>query len=365
MEGLTEVAGHFRTEGRIVDFREFGSGNINDTFLITLTAEGEKHFVLQRINTHVFSRPDLIMRNMRIATEHMRSRIELISLREDSRWEIPTVMQTEDGSDHWIDAKGSFWRAVSFIEGAESFDTIQSGDHASEVGYALGMFHTLLSDLPPVMLADTLEGFHITPRYLRHYEEVLAKCDRAGSPEVNYCIRFVEKRKGLADILEDAKAGGRLHLRSIHGDPKVNNILMDTETRRAVSIVDLDTVKPGLVHYDIGDCLRSGCNRLGEETGQWQAVSFDLDICRNILNGYLMMARAFLTGDDFGYLYDAMRLIAFELGLRFFTDYLEGDVYFKVSRAEQNLARALVQFKLAENIEYHENVIRRIIRDIR
>jgi Ser/Thr protein kinase RdoA (MazF antagonist) len=227
------------------------------------------------------------------------------------------------------------------------------------------MFHTLLSDLPADRLADTLEGFHITPRYLRHYDEVLSKQTQGKSPEVNYCLAFVSRRSAWAHVLENAQAQGKLFLRAIHGDPKVNNILMDSVTGQAVSIVDLDTVKPGLVHYDIGDCLRSGCNPLGEETEEWETVRFETDLCRSILQGYIPMARKFLTGNDFDYIYDAIRLIAFELGLRFFTDHLEGDVYFKVRRPDHNLARALVQFRLTESIESREPAIRGIIREIR
>jgi len=227
------------------------------------------------------------------------------------------------------------------------------------------MFHNLLSDLPPERLADTLKGFHITPCYLRHYDEVLAKHSGSRSTEVNYCLQFVEKRSGPAHVLENAKAQGRLLLRPIHGDPKVNNIMMDIITGQAISIVDLDTVKPGLVHYDIGDCLRSGCNPMGEETEKLEEVRFDLDLCQAILKGYLSMARAFLTADDFDYLYDSIRLIAFELGLRFFTDYLQGDVYFRVRRPGHNLARALVQFRLTESIESQATAIRSIIRDLR
>jgi Ser/Thr protein kinase RdoA (MazF antagonist) len=182
---------------------------------------------------------------------------------------------------------------------------------------------------------------------------------------VNFCLKFVSGRSAWAHVLENAKAQGRLFLRTIHGDPKVNNILIDTAIGQAISIVDLDTVKPGLVHYDIGDCLRSACNPIGEETEEWEAVHFDTGLCHAILQGYLSMAREFLTENDFSYLYDAIRLIAFELGLRFFTDYLEGDVYFKVSRPGHNLARALVQFRLAESIESEETTIRGIIREIR
>jgi hypothetical protein len=141
--------------------------------------------------------------------------------------------------------------------------------------------------------------------------------------------------------------------------------MIDNATGQAISIVDLDTVKPGLVHYDIGDCLRSGCNPLGEETEQWEQVRFDPELCQAILQGYLSLAREFLTENDYEYLYDAIRLISFELGLRFFTDYLEGNVYFKADHQEHNLARALVQFKLTESIESQATAIRFIIRDMR
>jgi Ser/Thr protein kinase RdoA (MazF antagonist) len=182
---------------------------------------------------------------------------------------------------------------------------------------------------------------------------------------VDYCRRFVQERRSLVPVLEDAKDQNRLRLRPIHGDPKVNNIMIDEVTGQAVSIVDLDTVKPGLVHYDIGDCLRSCCNPLGEETADFDAVCFETDLCRAILQGYLPLAQHFLDGDDYAYLYDAIRLIAFELGLRFFTDYLEGNVYFKAKHRGHNLTRAIVQFKLAASIERQEATIRAMIDDLR
>ncbi len=369
MDNISVAAEQFRPQGGVIDIREFGNGNINDTFLVTLEEKidslSEKHFILQRINTLVFRQPELVMLNMRISTEHVRRRLDLAPLCSGRRWEVPRVLLAQNGKDFWLDSEGSFWRAISFIEGSQSFDTIIDTDHARQVGYALGMFHTLLSDLPPESLSDTLEGFHITPGYLRHYDEVLAKHIGSRSNEVNYCLQFVSKRSRLAHVLENAKAQGRLLLRPIHGDPKVNNIMMDIATGQAISIVDLDTVKPGLVHYDIGDCLRSGCNPMGEETEKWEEIHFDSDLCQAILKGYLSTAREFLTADDFYYLYDAVRLIAFELGLRFFTDYLEGDVYFKVRQPGHNLARALVQFRLTESIESQETAIRSIIREIK
>lgn len=363
VENLVTIAEQFTLQSQVTDVQAFGSGNINDTFLVTLDAPGAKHFILQRINTQVFRQPQLIMQNMRTFTEHIYQRLQHTPL--NRRWEVPRVLSTQANQDYCIDTEGNFWRAISFIEQSQSFDTMQSLEQAQEIGYALGIFHNLISDLPPEKLADTLEGFHITPLYLCHYQEVLAKTTPQPSPEVNYCLEFVSDRTTFAHILENAKAEGILPLRLMHGDPKINNVMFDTATHKAVSVIDLDTVKPGLVHYDIGDCLRSGCNPAGEETESWDGVYFDTDLCQGILQGYLSVAKAFLTENDYAYMYDAIRLITFELGLRFFADYLAGNVYFKVKHPEHNLARAIVQFKLTESIESQEAQIRQIIQDLK
>ena len=352
MENLTHIAGRFNPGGNIVRVKEFGNGNINDTYIVTLDTPKDNKFVLQRINTHVFKHPHLIMKNMRAFTEHVHRRVR----EEGHAWQMPRVMRA-GSDDFYIDDESGFWRAISFVRDAESFDTIKDLRHAREVGHALGKFQNLISDLPIEALADTLEGFHVTPRYLAQYDLVRSRNGAHVSPETRHCFQFVEDRRAFAHTLENAG----LPLRPIHGDPKVNNVMIDNLTGAAVSIVDLDTVKPGLVHYDIGDCLRSGCNPLGEETEDWEAVHFDPEIGSAILEGYLTEARAFLTAADYKYLFASIRLIAFELGLRFFTDYLAGNVYFKVKHPQHNLLRALVQFKLTESIEAHEADIRNII----
>ena len=362
-DDLINIAGRFTTTGAVTDIQPFGSGNINDTFLATIDSGEERHFILQRLNTRVFRRPELVMKNMLTATEHIHALLQNVSLDEGRRWEIPRVLLSRDGQDHWVDAHGSFWRAISFIECAETFDTIQSIAHAEEVGFALGMFHRLVSSLSPETLSDTLEGFHITPCYLAHYDDVLESNRLGRSWETGHCIQFIKRRRAWAHILEEGKAHGKLYIRTMHGDPKINNVLIDTANQRAVGMIDLDTVKPGLVHYDIGDCLRSACNPSGEEVEQWETVHFEPDICRAILRGYLSQARSFLSAFDYEYLFDAARLIAFELGLRFFTDYLEGDIYFKARHKGHNLLRALVQFNLVESIESQEPAIRAIIRE--
>jgi Ser/Thr protein kinase RdoA (MazF antagonist) len=354
------IADQFILQGKVLEVREFGNGNINDTFLVTTESNEESHFVLQRINTQVFKHPKLIMQNMRIFTDHMRRRAR----EEGHHWEMPRVLKTRDGQDFYLDSENNFWRAISYVEGARSFDTISSTDHAREVGHALGTFQHLISDLPVELLADTLEGFHVTPRYLEQYDQTVSRNGCASDAEVRWGMDFVTTRRQWASVLEEARRQGRLQMRPVHGDPKVNNVMIQEGTGRAISLVDLDTVKPGLIHYDIGDCMRSGCNPLGEETEQWEAVRFDPEIGEAILTGYLAQARNFLTPADYEYLFDSIRLIAFELGIRFFTDHLAGNVYFKVKHPRHNLLRALVQFKLTESIEENEKDIRGIIQSM-
>jgi Ser/Thr protein kinase RdoA (MazF antagonist) len=365
LDRLTNIAQQFAHPGRVTAVRAFGSGNINDTFLVSVADGLDSCFVLQRINTRVFLEPALVMQNMRVFTEHVCEKLNREPLDLVRRWDVPIVMITADGRDYWVEPDNTCWRGISFIDDARSIDTIENIEHGWEVGYALGRFHYLIGDLDPNLLADTLPGFHITPQYLADYHTVSNRYTGGTNPEVDYCLKFIQDRQEWAHVLENAKQDGKLPLRPIHGDPKVNNVMICTITQQAVGVIDLDTVKPGLVQYDIGDCLRSGCNPLGEETQDWDLVEFDINMCRSILAGYISQARSFLTNRDYEYMYDGIRLIAFELGLRFFTDYLAGDVYFKVKHPTHNLERALVQFKLTESIEAQEVAIREVIEHCR
>jgi Ser/Thr protein kinase RdoA (MazF antagonist) len=365
LQRLIYIGSQFSHPETITNIQVFGSGNINATFLASTQNTGNSSFILQRINTHVFRNPKQVMQNIRIYSDHVRDRLQCNPLKR--RWEVPQVLQTLEGQDYIETENGEFWRSLSFIDNSHSFDALLNVAQAKEVGYALGTFHHLTSDLDSTKLADTLIGFHITPHYLEQYEAALANSDLqiSRSPEINYCLNFVEEHKYLAHILEDAKASGKLPLRTMHGDPKVNNILFDRQTQLAVSMVDLDTIKAGLIHYDIGDCLRSGCNPYGEEFERWDNVQFSTELCLAILQGYLVEARSFLTEYDYAYIYDAIRVITFELGLRFFTDYLLGNVYFTVKYPEHNLLRSLVQFRLLESIESQKSHINQIICDCR
>lgn len=358
------IADQFSHPGTVTELCPFGNGNINDTFLVTVDVPIDHQFVLQRINTQVFPHPQWVMENMRTVTEHIHTQLQREPL--DRRWETPRVLLTKDGQDHFEDRDGSFWRAISFIDESQALDQIQDVEHAQEVGFALGTFHRLIQGIPAIALKDTLAGFHITPRYFQQYERALAAFEatpesQSRSPELQHCLEWVRDRQEFVTVLESAKERGELPLRIMHGDPKVNNVMIDIATQKAISLVDLDTVKPGLIHYDIGDCLRSGCNPLGEEVEDWRSVKFDLDLCRGLLNGYISVMANSLTSADYDYIYDAVRLITFELGLRFLSDHLAGNVYFKVKDDTHNLRRALVQFQLMNSIEQQEEPIRAMV----
>jgi len=363
------IAQKFDVAGRVVTVVRQEEGNVNDTYLaIFRTTFSEERIILQRINRRVFSRPEHIMENMRVLTEHVHRRIESEIDQSDRFWQLPRVIPAKDGKDYVIDDDGEFWRAITLIASAHAHPKVQSVEHAYEAGFVLGQFQRLISDLDANRLHDTLEGFHITPGYLKTLDAALKTPEGQirlhASLEAERCNLFVDARREWCSVLEDAKARGELHLRPIHGDPKISNIMIDDATGKGTCIIDLDTVKPGLIHYDFGDCLRSSCNPAGEETLELKHVLFNTELCEAIVKGYMVYAGAFLTDADRNYLYDSIRLITFELGLRFFADYIAGNVYFNTRYDEQNLNRARVQFKLTESIEARESTIRALLEKV-
>jgi len=368
MPQLLELAERFVLPGKIQAAQSFGAGIINDTYLVTLAhTDGtpSTKVILQKINRQVFPQPEQIMANYRCVYDHIRAQLAATPVDAPRQFSIPALYRTDTGVDYHVDTNGYYWRATRFVENINAFDTLQSLQQAEEAGYALGMFHRLLSNLNINLLNDTLPGFHITPQYLQAYDNIdKAPVAQYKSDDVAFCVESIESGRPFADVLERAKQ--RLTMNVIHGDPKLNNILFHRESGQAVSIIDLDTVKPGLIHYDLGDCLRSCCNVAGELAAFNQApVEFDLDSCRAILKGYFSVAREFLKPDDYACLFDAVWLLPYELGLRFFTDYLQGNVYFKVTYEAQNLHRAQTQFQLLRSIRRQEKSIRQIIANIK
>lgn len=226
---LGTIAGLFHPPEQITSIDALGSGNVNDTFLVSLAADADcRAFVMQRLNTSVFDKPELVMRNLLALGTHVQQRLETDPPElAGRRWEIPKVLPTRHSEDHWVEHNGEFWRSITYIGAATTSDVIRDGEHAREVGYGLGMFHHLISDLPIGDLADTLEGFHITPSYLKQYETVCRDQAQfiegrlALEPQLKRAMDFVERRRDGVDVLEAACARGELHRRPIHGDPKI------------------------------------------------------------------------------------------------------------------------------------------------
>lgn len=360
------IAKQFAVSGRLVSVAPFGSGNINDTYLaIFRTTYSEERFILQRIRRSVFPNPENIMHNMRIVTDVCHRKLEELDESSDRIWQLPKIIQTHDGKDFYIDGDGELWRAISNIASAVSYEKVQSPDHAFEAGTVLGCFQNLISDIPCEDLKYVIENFHITPSYLDQLDAALktplAQDLLSHSREARNCLAMIEERRDFCHTFENAKKSGELKLRPTHGDPKVANIMIDAMTGKGTCIVDLDTIQPGLVHADVGDAVRSSCNPAGEDAMDLHSVFFDTDLFTAFYRGYMRYAKKFFTEADHRYLFDAVRILPLELGLRFFADYLAGDVYFKTRYKEHNLKRALVQFRLMESIESRESQIRKVI----
>ncbi|HYN79030.1 MAG TPA: phosphotransferase [Lamprocystis sp. (in: g-proteobacteria)] len=346
---LREIVAGFAVDPLATPIVRLGKGLINDTFAVTTTTG---RYVLQRVNRRVFPCPEQIMSNLTELAAHAAGRAGL---------RVPALLPARDGRPYLRTVAGDLWRLMEFIPDSVTLARIETAEQASQVGSALGRFHRLAQDLDPGRLAVTLPGFHRTPDYLARHQALRTEpsWDR-GDAALAVCGAFIDAHIGLAAVLEDALAAGRIPLRVIHGDPKIDNILFHALDGQALALIDLDTVQPGLVQHDLGDCLRSCCNRGGESTGL-DAVRFDLDICQQIVTAYATETRGFLPAADLAVLYDGIRLMPFELGLRFLNDHLEGDRYFRVSHRGQNLHKALIQFALLADIEAHETAIRAII----
>jgi len=348
---LESVLSHFMVPGTLVKTGRFGSGLINETFLCEFSDRGIiRKFILQHINKNVFSRPDLVMANVEVVTEHLQARLRREGI-SDPAVVTPALVRARDGRTFHVDGAGEYWRMFHFIEEGLVFDRVQDNAHAYEVGRGLGRFQALVSDLAPDRLHDTLPGFHHTPRYLAELDDAIRLDAQGRFAAAKIEVAFVRARRTLVPLLTDLMASGRVPVRVVHNDPKVNNVMVHAATGKALCMLDLDTVKPGIVHFDFGDCVRSAANPAGEDAPDLDKVVFDRSRYAALSRGYLDEARSFLTPAEAELLPASVKVITFELGIRFLADHLRGDTYFRVSRPGHNLHRSRVQFRLLECME--------------
>jgi len=290
----------------------------------------------------------------------------LATAREELGVRLATPLPADDGSAFVRDSDGGIWRMMEYVYPSRTLSEVRNEAQAAEIGRTLGRFHRLGSHIDPRDIQITLPDFHHTPGYLAALDQALDSTGhRAGTAsadaQIADALAFVETRRALVRVLDDAMQAGLTRLRVIHGDPKLDNLLFDPTHDRALCLIDLDTVQPGLLHHDIGDCLRSCCNRAGEATDAGIPIQFDLDVCSGILAAYGAETRGLLNTQEVGLIYPCIRLIPFELGLRFLTDHLQGDRYFRVAAPGDNLRKALVQFALVADIERKVESIQAIV----
>ena len=348
---LEAVHRAFALPGRLADVRPHGSGHINDTYVLeSETRAGAVRHVVQRINTEVFEDPFALMENVRRVTEHIRGKI---AERPDSgrRREALSVVLTPDGRPCYIDAQGSAWRIYAFIRGTRAFDAVRDARQAREAGRTFGEFQEMLTDLPPPRLCNTIAGFHDTPARFEALREASAADPLGRAAGARPEIDFAFERKALCEAIIGPLASGRLPERVTHNDTKINNVLFDLATGEAVCAIDLDTVMPGAVAWDFGDLIRTSTCAAPEDERDLSRIEVRLDLYEAIATGYVEATRGFLTSAELQSLPSGGQVITFELGMRFLTDYLTGDCYFKTSREGHNLDRARAQFRLLARLE--------------
>ena len=347
---ISQILAAYALPGTVADVARHGKGHINDTFCVVcrMPEGGTARFILQRLSQAAFPHPEEVMENFVGITSYLRR--EILAEGGDPLRETLSLVKTGDGADFVTDAEGRAWRLMPFIENAECYQSATPELFAAS-GRAFGRFQYMLRDYPAQTLHETIPHFHDTEARFGQFLAALEadKLNRAEgvSPE----IQFILRRKADCGVALRALREGKLPLRVTHNDTKLNNILIDRDTHEGICIIDLDTTMPGLAINDFGDSIRFGANHCMEDEQDLTKVNFDISLYEVFTRGFLEGARGSLTSAELEYLPWGARLMTLECGIRFLTDYLDGDHYFHVSHPRQNLDRARTQLKLVKDME--------------
>lgn len=353
---LAAVVSSFAIAGELESAEPYGSGHIHDTYSVRFGNDrGGGHLLLQRINTGIFKNPIAVMENIERVTKHVRWRLRGV---RDAERRVLQLVNACDGKPWHVDAEENYWRAYSFIEGAQTFDEVSSARQAFEAAKAFGGFQRMLADLPGERLAEGIPDFHNTPKRFADLgwavdQDVAGRCDEA-KPEIAFAI----SRRAIAGILADAGLPERV----THNDTKLNNVLMDERSGEGICVIDLDTVMPGIVAHDFGDMVRTMTCQIAEDERDLSRVEMKFSLFESVLRGYLEGAGDFLSDLERESLVTGAKVIVYEQGIRFLTDFLNGDKYYKVSRPGQNLDRGRTQFRLLDSIEQQESEMEGFLR---
>ncbi len=357
---LQEISRKFQLYGELLHAEPLNIGHINETYTATYDQGGTQvRYLHQKLNQSVFKKPAAVMDNVVRVTNHLRNKLQARNVPELTRRAL-TVIPTREGKS-FLQHRSEAWRTFVFIEGVETHEAAQSPEQAWQAGRAFGDFQHALVDLPGARLLETIPDFHHTRKRFLALQRAIHKdrCnrDKAAEPE----IKFALKHEPMVDVILSAMSKGRIPERITHNDTKFNNVMLDVVTGKAMCIVDLDTVMPGCALYDFGDMVRTTTSPALEDETDLSKVNMQMTMFRKLAEGYLSSAGKFLTRAEKALIAFSGKLITFEMGLRFLTDFLSGDTYYRIHRPAHNLDRCRTQFRLIESIECQEEAMQNYV----
>ena len=359
---LQSVIDAFAFEGEFIDCVEIKVGHVNRTYRLDfrLPDGSKREYVLQNINTFAFKKPDELMENIRLVTDHLRQ--SMIARGEDPEDRVMQIIPVKGGGIMTLDAEGNCWRAYAYIRHSININRVDGPAEFYEIGRAFGQFQNMLADFPIQRLHDTIPDFHDTIKRLERFEDSV-KSDATGrAGEVSEEIAFVRARAQAMGQIVRMIAADQLPLRVTHNDTKINNVMLDEDTGKALCVIDLDTVMAGSSLYDFGDAIRFGASTAAEDEADLSKVALDIELFEGFAEGFICETARDLTLAELENLPLGALVMTYEVGLRFLTDYLDGDVYFRIEYPNQNLVRARAQFKLLTDMEAKRDQMDRIVR---
>ena len=355
---ILDISSQFQIYGDLLHAEPCKIGHINETYIAAYNQGGvHVRYVHQKLNTNVFKDPEGVMSNIERVTSHQRRRLAEQGVRDVSRRTL-TVIPTRDGRYFLGKQPGECWRTFAFVERARTYEAVESPSQAYEAGKAFGRFQSLLVDLPGPRLVETIPHFHNTRRRFAALQKTIADDKFNRAAEAKDDIKFALKQEKIVDVILNGLAKGKIPERITHNDTKFNNVMLDVETGKAMCVVDLDTVMPGCVLYDFGDMVRTTTSPTLEDELDLSKVQVQMPMFKALARGYLEAA-TFLTKAERALIAFSGKLITFTIGIRFLTDFLSGDTYFRVHRTHHNLDRCRTQFKLVESIEKQEETLQK------
>ncbi|MBA4387370.1 MAG: mucin desulfatase [Verrucomicrobia bacterium] len=359
---IKKVGAQFKVEGKFQSASPYGSGHINDTYAAVYDKGGRNvRYILQRINHNIFKNTAGLMDNVKRVTEHQRDFLVRTGAKDLDRRALRLV-PSRNGMHYLKDDEGNTWRVYDFIEGASTYDKIERIEHAYLAAKAFGEFQKQLVDMPGGRLVETIPDFHNTPKRFDAFKKAVEADVKGRAKSCRSEMEFVKRHEEMTGRLVGLQAKGIIPERVTHNDTKINNVMLDDKTGEGICVIDLDTVMPGLALYDFGDMVRTATNSAAEDENDLSKVFSRIEVFEALVKGYMEASGDFLNEAEVENLVLGGKMMTFEVGMRFLTDFLSGDVYFKTQRDNHNLDRARNQFKIVESITEQEAKFDRIVR---